>query len=643
MIDGDGEWHAELIRPRVPLADGHRGGVQLGGDALGGQDAGDGTREIVHARVVDEGEDGALDGRDDGREPEHRLLLILWSDEEGVLEHAVHDATDTEGGLDDGRGEVTARDLLRLHGDLDHPGEDLHGATLDFELGLSIRLDLGGERERILLAQRHERVGHRLGVFLERLAHVLLVGLHHEGLHHLRLREPLVRGELNLALVRVSLEVKRGAIREADALYPAVRALDLGVPAVLGVMRHLVLQVLAEPKPLRVDPDLLEEGLRARDEVSERLIGDDALLHSLTDGHGEGFLHRAELRVAAEERQHHVGHLRESRVVLLLGVHEVLNLSLRELSHAEETGARSDLVSEGLADLRGGEREFAAVVVEEIAEVDEDALRRLRSEVPLQRAGWANLRGKHEVEGVGGGEVVLGLRGLDGELGDGIAHLLRGELLEPREHVLELLALVRGDHGVGEHPLQVFLHQVVRPEAVLGDDVVDHEVGELLYVAGSLEHHLRSHGRALHLEHGLVEDEVLAPERLEVGLDGASGRAVVVEARDAAVDLERGDVEQPLLERAVHLGAELLFRRGRLVARRHGSLDLGVELELELLELGDRGIDLSLVLLLGLQRADVVAGVRHGILHGLKARGVVGHGAWLRSVEGWVGPDRRSD
>mmetsp|Transcript_11002 Transcript_11002/g.44308 ORF Transcript_11002/g.44308 Transcript_11002/m.44308 type:complete len:226 (+) Transcript_11002:1811-2488(+) len=68
-------------------------------------------------------------------------------------------------------------------------------------------------------------------------------------------------------------------------------------------------------------------------------------------------------------------------------------------------------------------------------------------------------------------------------------------------------------------------------------------------------------------------------------------------------------------------------RRGRLVARRHGSFDLGVELELELLELGDRGIDLSLVLLLGLQRADVVAGVRHGILHGLKARGVVGHGA----------------
>ena len=46
-------------------------------------------------------------------------------------------------------------------------------------------------------------------------------------------------------------QVKGGAVGQADALDPAVGALHLGVPAVLCIVRHLVLQVLPEAHPLR--------------------------------------------------------------------------------------------------------------------------------------------------------------------------------------------------------------------------------------------------------------------------------------------------------------------------------------------------------------------------------------------------------
>ena len=141
---------------------------------------------------------------------------------------------------------------------------------------------------------------------------------------------------------------------------------------------------------------------------------------------------------------------------------------------------------------------------------------------------------------------------------------------------------------------------MVGTEAVAGLEVLDHEVGELLDVAGGAEDRLRGHRGALHLEHALVEDEVLAPEGLEVGLDGAAGRAVVVETGDTTVNLEGGDVEQAGLERVAHLGAEVLLRLGLLVAGRHRLLHLGVEVDLQLLELGDGGVVGLLVRLLSL-------------------------------------------
>jgi hypothetical protein len=47
----------------------------------------------------------------------------------------------------------------------------------------------------------------------------------------------------------------------SGALDPSVRVLDLEVPAVGGVVRHLGAQVLTEADPRRVQADLLREQL----------------------------------------------------------------------------------------------------------------------------------------------------------------------------------------------------------------------------------------------------------------------------------------------------------------------------------------------------------------------------------------------
>src|SRR5713226_9029510 len=83
----------------------------------------------------------------------------------------------------------------------------------------------------------------------------------------------------------------------------------------------------------------------------------------------------------------------------LRGRDEVLHLHLLEFPDAEEEVARRDLVPERLADLRDAERRRAPRELEDVLEVDEDALRRLRPQVRgralvLERA---DLRLEHEV------------------------------------------------------------------------------------------------------------------------------------------------------------------------------------------------------------------------------------------------------
>jgi len=63
-------------------------------------------------------------------------------------------------------------------------------------------------------------------------------------------------------------------------------------------------------------------------------------------------------------------------VALVVRRAEVLDLGLSELAHAQQALLRADLVAERLAHLRHRERQLAAVVVQQVAEVHENALRR---------------------------------------------------------------------------------------------------------------------------------------------------------------------------------------------------------------------------------------------------------------------------
>lgn len=61
----------------------------------------------------------------------------------------------------------------------------------------------------------------------------------------------------------------------------------------------------------------------------------------------------------------------------------------------------------------------------------------------------------------------------------------------------------------------------------------------------------RSQIGAFELEHILFQDKVLAPEGQDVCLETATGRAIVVETRDAAIDVERGHVKEASLKERV--------------------------------------------------------------------------------------------
>ena len=101
---------------------------------------------------------------------------------------------------------------------------------------------------------------------------------------------------------------------------------------------------------------------------------------------------------AREQRQHQVRHLRELRVTLVVRVAEMLDLRHRELSHAQQTRTRGDLVAEPRSHLRRREGELAPVVVQQAAVVHEHALRRLRTQEALQRALRTDQRREHQVE-----------------------------------------------------------------------------------------------------------------------------------------------------------------------------------------------------------------------------------------------------
>mmetsp|Transcript_6840 Transcript_6840/g.12389 ORF Transcript_6840/g.12389 Transcript_6840/m.12389 type:complete len:273 (-) Transcript_6840:139-957(-) len=198
VVDSDGEGYTQLVGARVSFADAGAGGVHNVGHFDASERSADCARAFVELWLLEEREHGGLGGRHQRAEGEDALGLVVAARVKGVLKHAVDDASQAKGGLDDGGGEGAAV-LLASHPLDGHMfGLDVEGGTVDREGDGRAGLQLGTQLHRVALAHRLQRTLNRLGVLLEIAAQAALVRLHLHQLHHTGLRELLVRGEVNL-------------------------------------------------------------------------------------------------------------------------------------------------------------------------------------------------------------------------------------------------------------------------------------------------------------------------------------------------------------------------------------------------------------------------------------------------------------
>jgi hypothetical protein len=184
----------------------------------------------------------------------------------------------------EGDGEDGRRNLVLLAGSLDggSSASNTRGQrrrrerkrrSVDALLLLKLLLSSG----ELLLVQRKDSLLDRLRLLLEQRTERLLVNRRDVTLDNLHLLKRLTNNHLVLRLVRVNSQVVRRSVSATNALDPAVGGVDLGVPAVGGVVSHLVRHVLAETEAVGVDTDLGEEEEDASNEVTESLVVDHAL------------------------------------------------------------------------------------------------------------------------------------------------------------------------------------------------------------------------------------------------------------------------------------------------------------------------------------------------------------------------------
>src|SRR5438552_17321800 len=383
------------------------------------------------------------------------------------------------------------------------------------------RRQLGMESEHDTLLAAHllflvgvEQEGEQRAIHARR-------GLDHE--RHQVLLALLVEVRERLAAeLRVLLEVEVGAIRGTHELAPAHRELVEEVHRALGIMGELVAGVLVQLHVLRGQAVAREPGLA---------IGDPTVVPDFVRG---------------------------PALETVVRVHEELDLHLLELARAEDEVARRDLVAERLADLCDAEGQLASRRLQQVVEVDEDALRRLRPQV---RDGGVLFHRPHErlehqvelawrrqlplaairTERPPFSAVLARLPGLDGEL---VA--LRGR------------AVMR----------PVDLVHLVGAEAVLALAAVDHRIGEVLDVAARLPDHRVHQDRGIEAHHVVaLLDEVAPPDALDVGFQPDAERAVVPARAGAAIDLARlEDEAAPLAQGNDDVHVHATHRRSPLVS-----------------------------------------------------------------------------
>ena len=214
------------------------------------------------------------------------------------------------------------------------------------------------------------------------------------------------------------------------------------------------------------------------------------------------------------------------------GLAEELQLHLLKLAHAEDEVAGGDLVAEALADLADAERQLLACRALDVVEVDEDALRRLGTQIHgvLRVLGHALERLEHQVKLTDIGKVVLAAGGAgDVVLLNKVLHLALGEGVDG---LTQLEAVLRAP----------VLDELIRAEALVALAAVHQRIGEAAQMAA------RHPGLGIHQDRrveadvvGILLHELLPPGVLDVLLELGAEGAVVPGVGKAAVDLAAGE------------------------------------------------------------------------------------------------------
>ncbi len=294
------------------------------------------------------------------------------------------------------------------------------------------------------------------------------------------------------AELRVLLEVEVRAIGDAHELAPADGKVILDVGGALGVVGQLIGRVLAQAQVLLAE---------AVPPEPRHAVLDPPLVPVLVGG-------------AAVHR--------------LQRIDEELDLHLLELTGAKDEVARRDLVAKGLADLRDAERQLASHRLQDIVEVDEDALGRLGPEIGEGRVFFHRPHEglEHEVELTGRSQLTLAALGAQRPGNAAVAARLTGGDGE----------LVPFGRGTVMHPRR--LVDLVGAEATATFQAVDHGVGEIVDVAARLPHRRMHQDGGVEPHHvGPALDIVPPPDPLDVLLELDAEGAVVPARSRATVDL----------------------------------------------------------------------------------------------------------
>ena len=262
--------------------------------------------------------------------------------------------------------------------------------------------------------------------------------------------------QVNPAHGRVGLQVIIRSVSHAHNLNPAHPIQEnLGIPAVCGIMSHLICLVLPEAQLVRGYAHSQEELVGAGYVVSQGLVGHNAPLHSFSEGHL--LLYSLLLGLLRVELHADVSDLREAGMALVPGIDENLSLSLSELPQPDHALAGRDLISKRLANLHSGKRQGIAEVAKQSRKVDEHALRGLRAQVACHLVSRPDHGLEHEIELINLRELSSALRAAYLIVHDAFVNLLVAECIGHLNDVLDevicpvnLLALLAARERIGK-------------------------------------------------------------------------------------------------------------------------------------------------------------------------------------------------